>query len=52
MRLSDQINPISYLKAHVLEILWKLQEQQEPLIITLNDEAKEVFQDVRDSAQS
>ena len=49
MKLSDQIKPISYLKAHASEIIRKLPE---PLIITLNGEAKAVLQDVHDYEQT
>ncbi len=46
MKLSNQIKPISYLKAHAAEIVRKLGEQREPLIITQNGEAKVVVQDI------
>jgi len=47
MRFSSQVKPISYLKANAAEVLKQLSEQQEPLIITQNGEAKAVIQDVR-----
>lgn len=46
MKLSTQIRPISYLKAHAAEIVRNLAEQREPLIITQNGEAKVVMQDI------
>lgn len=46
MKLSSQIKPISYLKAHAAEIVRKLGEKREPLIITQNGEAKVVIQDI------
>ena len=46
MKLSSQIKPISYLKAHAAEILRNLAEQQEPMVITQNGEAKVVIQDI------
>ena len=46
MRYSLQVKPISYLKAHAAEILSRLGEQREPLVITQNGEAKAVLQDV------
>ena len=46
MKLSDQIKPISYLKAHAAEIARTLGERQQPLIITQNGEAKMVVQDI------
>lgn len=46
MKLTDQIKPISYLKANAAEIVRNLAEQGEPLIITQNGEAKVVIQDI------
>lgn len=46
MRYSAQIKPISYLKANAAEVLAKLAEEREPLVITQNGEAKAVIQDV------
>jgi prevent-host-death family protein len=46
MKLSNQIKPISYLKAHAAEIVRKLGEQREALVITQNGEAKVVIQDI------
>jgi prevent-host-death family protein len=46
MRYSSQVKPISYLKAHAAEVLTRLAEQREPLVITQNGEVKAVLQDV------
>jgi prevent-host-death family protein len=46
MKLSNKIKPISYLKAHTAEIVRNMSDQQEPLIITQNGEAKVVIQDI------
>jgi prevent-host-death family protein len=46
MRLSSQIKPISYLKAHAAEIVRDLGEKREPMVITQNGEAKVVLQDI------
>lgn len=46
MKLSTQIKPISYLKSHAAEIVRKLGNQREPLIITQKGEAKLVIQDI------
>lgn len=46
MRYSSQIKPISYLKANAAEVLARLAERREPLVITQNGEAKAVLQDV------
>ncbi|MEJ2588576.1 MAG: type II toxin-antitoxin system Phd/YefM family antitoxin [Deltaproteobacteria bacterium] len=52
MTLSNQIKPISYLKAHAAEIIRKLGEQGEPLFITQNGEAKVVIQDIASYEQT
>ena len=46
MRYSTQVKPISYLKANAAEVLAKLTEGREPLVITQNGEARAVIQDV------
>ena len=46
MKYSDQIKPISYLKANTAEILRRLAERGEPLVITQNGVAKAVVQDI------
>ncbi len=46
MRYSSQVKPISYLKANAAEVLARLDEQRQPLIITQNGEAKAVLQDL------
>ncbi|MDY6848441.1 MAG: type II toxin-antitoxin system Phd/YefM family antitoxin [Thermodesulfobacteriota bacterium] len=51
MRLSSQIKPISYLKAHAAEIVRNLGEQGEPLVITQNGEAKAVIQNIKSYEQ-
>lgn len=52
MKLSRQIKPISYLKAHAAEIVRSLAEQGEPLVITQNGEAKVVMQDIESYEQT
>jgi prevent-host-death family protein len=52
MKLSSQIKPISYLKAHAAEIVRNMGAQQEPLIITQNGEAKVVMQDIESYEQT
>lgn len=51
MKLSSQIKPVSYLKAHISEIIHQLGEQHEPLIITQNGEAKAIMQDIHSYEQ-
>lgn len=46
MRYSSQVKPISYLKANAAEVLTRLAERREALVITQNGEAKAVLQDV------
>ncbi len=52
MKLSGRIKPISYLKAHAPEVLRGLEETGEPMVITLNGEAKAVLQDVASYEQT
>jgi len=52
MKLSTQIKPISYLKAHAAEIVRNISEQREPLVITQNGEAKAVLQDIASFEQA
>lgn len=52
MKLSTQIKPISYLKAHAAEIVRNLGERREPLVITQNGEAKAVIQDIESFEQT
>lgn len=52
MKLSSQIKPISYLKAHAAEIVRELGEKREPLVITQNGEAKVVIQDIESYEQN
>ena len=46
MKYSTQIKPISYLKANAAEVLDRLAEEREPMLITQNGEARAVMQDV------
>ncbi len=46
MKLSERIKPISYFKANAAEVIAKLAEHQQPMIITVNGEAKAVLQDI------
>ncbi len=46
MKLSEQIKPVSYLKANTAEILRRMAERREPLVITQNGVAKAVIQDI------
>lgn len=46
MKLTGQVRPISYLKAHAPEIVRGLGDGQAPFVITVHGEAKAVLQDV------
>ena len=46
MRYSTQIKSISYVKAHTAELLNRIAEEREPIIITQNGEARAVLMDV------
>ena len=52
MRYSDQIKPISYLKANTADILRRMAESREPLVITQNGVATAVLQDVASYEQT
>ena len=52
MKLSRQIRPIGYLKAHAAEIVRNMGDRREPLVITQNGEAKVVLQDIESYEQS
>lgn len=49
---ASQIKPISYLKANAAEVLNRLTERREPMLITQNGEAKAVIQDVASYEQT
>ncbi|WP_448665238.1 type II toxin-antitoxin system Phd/YefM family antitoxin (plasmid) [Sphingomonas sp. CJ20] len=46
MRYSEQVKPVSYLKAHAATLLRGLAERGAPLVITQNGEARAVLQDI------
>jgi prevent-host-death family protein len=52
MKLSSRIKPISYLKAHVAEIVRTMEKERKPLVITQNGEAKVVMQDIESYEQT
>jgi prevent-host-death family protein len=52
MRFSTQIKPISYVKAHAAELLDRITEEREPIIITQNGEARAVLVDVHTYEES
>jgi len=52
MKFSDQIKPISYLKANAAAIVRNLHKSGKPLVITQNGEAKAVIQDIASYEES
>jgi len=52
MKLSSQIKPISYLKAHAAELIRNMSEQSDPLVITQNGEAKAVMMGIESYEQT
>jgi prevent-host-death family protein len=52
VKYSDQIKPVSYLKANAAEILQRMGERPEPLVITQNGVAKAVLQDIASYEQT
>jgi len=47
MRLSEDIKPISYLKAKTADVIKSVNENQRTIFITQNGEAKAVVQDIK-----
>jgi prevent-host-death family protein len=45
MNIKEDIKPISYVKSHAADIIKKINETHNPVIITQNGEAKGVFID-------
>jgi len=52
MKLSTQIKPISYLKAHAAKVIRDLGQRREPMVITQHGEAKAVMMDVKSYEQA
>lgn len=47
MHITNDIKPVTYLKAKTAELLKQVNETQRPVIITQNGEARAVLQDAR-----
>lgn len=43
MKLAQAVKPISYVKAHMAEIIERMAEDGQPIVITQNGEAKAVL---------
>ena len=46
MKLKDRVKPISYLKANAPAMLDDIEQTRNPIVITVNGEAKAVLQDI------
>jgi prevent-host-death family protein len=52
VRYSTQIKPISYVKSHAAELLDRIAEEREPIVITQNGEARAVLVDIASYEQT
>lgn len=52
MKLTENIKPISYLKANAAEVIENLKTSHQPMVITQNGEAAMVIQSVADYEQT
>jgi prevent-host-death family protein len=52
MKFSENIKPISYLKANAAEVIESLKATHQPMVITQNGEAAMVIQSVADYEQT
>lgn len=52
MKLTENIKPISYLKANAAEVIENLKTSHQPMVITQNGEAAMVIQSVTDYEQT
>ncbi|CUX54862.1 type II toxin-antitoxin system Phd/YefM family antitoxin [Agrobacterium deltaense] len=46
MKLSEQVKPIGYLKAHAPKVIRQLVDDRQPVVITVHGEAKAVLQHI------
>ena len=51
MKLSEAVKPISHFKSHASEVIREVMETHNPVVITLNGEAKAIIQDIREYEQ-
>lgn len=51
MRLSEAVKPIGYFKSHASEVIRQVMETHDPVVITMNGEAKAIIQDIREYEQ-
>lgn len=48
MKLSTAIKPISHIKAHASEIITEISETGNPVVVTVNGEARVIIQDIKE----
>jgi len=48
MKLSTAIKPISHIKSHASEIISEISETGNPIIVTVNGEARVIIQDIKE----
>lgn len=48
MKLSTSIKPISHIKSHASEIISEISESGNPVVVTVNGEARVIIQDLRE----
>ena len=48
MKLSTAIKPISHIKSHASEIISEISETGNPVVVTVNGEARVIIQDIRE----
>jgi prevent-host-death family protein len=48
MKLSAAIKPISHIKAHASEIISEISETGNPIVVTVNGEARVIIQDIKE----
>lgn len=51
MRHGEAVKPISHFKTHASEVIREVVESHNPVVITLNGEAKAIIRDIREYEQ-
>ena len=48
MKLSTAVKPISHIKSHASEIISEISETGNPVVVTVNGEARVIIQDIKE----
>ena len=48
MKLSTAVKPISHIKSHASEIISEISETGNPVVVTVNGEARAIIQDIKE----